>query len=64
MELAARRGDKGFSRIVQEAVELYLAHHAARADAIAKAVALKGSLADDEGEALSSAVREARENWR
>jgi predicted transcriptional regulator len=64
MELAARRGEKGFSRLVQEAVALYLEREATRGARVARALALRGTLRGDEAEQLATATREARGAWR
>jgi metal-responsive CopG/Arc/MetJ family transcriptional regulator len=64
LRLAAQRGEKGFSTIIREALELYLRHHRSRRSAVAKALALKGSLDDDEADALEAAARRLRERWR
>ena len=44
LELAANRGEKGFSIVVAEALELYLAAQRGRTNAIESALALKGSI--------------------
>ena len=64
LELAARRGKKGFSTVVAEALELYLETQAGRADAIRSALALKGSMSGTEAAALSTQTRKLRANWR
>lgn len=64
LELAARRGEKGFSRIVQEALDQYFAAKADRQDRVDKAVAALGSLDPAEAERLERQVRELRESWR
>lgn len=64
LELAARRGEKGFSGIIQEAIALYLEHEAKGADRLAAAVAARGALRGAAGERLDELAREARESWR
>lgn len=64
LELAASRGEKGFSSVVAEALDLYLETHAARAAAIERALALKGCLSEAEADELSAGVSAIRENWR
>jgi hypothetical protein len=41
LELAANRGDKGFSTVVAEALELYLETQSGRAEAIQSALSLR-----------------------
>ena len=66
LELAARRGKKGFSFLVREAIEHYLATEDAaegqsEADA---AIAVLGTLSDEEAERLEDTRRELRKSWR
>lgn len=61
LELAARRGEKGFSRIVQEAVAAYLESRQDWDRAKKKALELGGSLSEEEAEELEARVRKIRE---
>ena len=64
LELAARRGEKGFSHLVREAIDRYLAD-LERRDALTRdARAAIGSLSDDEADELEESVRRLRERWR
>jgi hypothetical protein len=64
LELAATRGEKGFSSVVAEALELFLQSQSHRAEAIGAALALKGSLREREAAELSAQTRKIRANWR
>lgn len=64
LELAAQRGEKGFSSIVQEALEHYFASRADRRELVEEARRAIGSLGDDEAEELREDVRKLRERWR
>ena len=64
LKLAAQRGEKGFSALVREALDLYMRQHRARREAVAKALEVKGSFSDDEADALQASVRALRERWR
>ena len=64
LRLAARRGLKGFSPIVQEAVDAYLKNNNDREKTIGDALALRGSLNRKSAEAMRRRVRILRENWR
>ncbi|MFQ5739665.1 MAG: hypothetical protein ACE5JX_11700 [Acidobacteriota bacterium] len=64
LELAAERGEKGFSRLVQEALELYLRENQSRLERVAAARATLGSLSEKEAESLRQSVRVLREHWR
>ncbi len=64
LEIAARRGEKGFSAIVAEALELYLSAEERREAARRKALTLRGSVSDEDAEALELRTREIRGSWR
>lgn len=64
LELAAERGEKGFSRLVQEAVDRYLAENAARRERVKAALAVAGSLDDEAADALEESARQLRKKWR
>lgn len=64
LELAARRSEKGFSKLVQEALDAYLAADEERVDVRARARMLRRSLTDRDAEALRQATRQIRESWR
>lgn len=64
MEVAARRGEKGFSGIVQEALDEYFRSRTGRQAAIEKAVAALGRFEEDEADRLERHVGELRRSWR
>jgi metal-responsive CopG/Arc/MetJ family transcriptional regulator len=64
LELAARRGEKGFSKFVQEAVAGYLADAAQDEGRIESALAVLGALGDEGADALEKSVRISRSHWR
>jgi predicted transcriptional regulator len=64
LELAANRGEKGFSTVIAEALEMYLADQERRTNAIQNAVALKGSMSETEAADLLAQTRRIRTNWR
>jgi len=64
LELAADRGEKGFSGVVAEALDLYLETHKERRKAIRQALSLKGSLGDEDSAELLDKTRKIRANWR
>jgi hypothetical protein len=63
VELAARRREKGFSKLVSEALDRYLTDQF-RHEAIARALRTEGSLDEKEAVALEQSVRTLRSNWR
>jgi len=64
LKLAAQRGEKGFSSVIREALDLYIRQHRARRELVAQALELQGSFSDDEADALEASVRELRGKWR
>lgn len=64
VEMAAIRGETGFSSIVADALDLYLEAQKERTEAIRKALALKSSFSDEEAGELRLKTREIRDNWR
>lgn len=64
LELAARRGEKGFSRIVGEALEEYFEKQDDRAEQVRQALDAVGSLSDEEADAMRSEARRLRNSWR
>jgi hypothetical protein len=64
LALAARRGTKGFSQLVTEALEAYLRAESDREAQRRRAVLLKGKLPAREAQALRTSTAELRRNWR
>ena len=64
LELAARRGEKGFSRLVQEAVERMLTEDDSREVRTKAALALEGSMGAKEADELLASVMCIRSTWR
>jgi hypothetical protein len=64
LELAANRGEKGFSNIIAEALDLYLDTQKARSEAIHNALKLKGTLKRSEATDLRARCADIRANWR
>jgi predicted transcriptional regulator len=64
--LAARRGMRGFSRLVEEALERFLdaESDAERARRVVDALAALGSLPARSAAAMRGRVRDARRRWR
>lgn len=62
--LAARRGEKGFSSVLAEAIEEYLRGGEARRRRIKEFLSLEGTLSAGEAEELRKVTTELRESWR
>ncbi len=64
LRLAAERGQKGFSGIVQDALERYLDEQERRSQKVEAAIDVLGTLSEDGAERLHASVRSIRERWR
>lgn len=64
LKLAAQRGDKGFSGIVREALDVYLRLHRAKRALVERALESEGTFSSAEADALERSVRALREKWR
>ena len=64
LELAARRGAKGFSALVGEALETYLRAEVDREALRKRAVRLKGALPAREARTLRETAEALRSSWR
>jgi len=64
MELAARRGERGFSSLVEEALVQYLDEEQRRRRSVEEAQAVIGAMDDEAATALEDSVRTLRERWR
>ena len=64
MAIAVSRNLKGFSTLIQEALDLYLDHLAQDTERIDDALAVLGSWNDDEGEGIAAHQAELRRSWR
>lgn len=64
LELAARRGEKGFSRLVAEAIQAYLDREGGRNAKRQRILAMRGTLSAKQADRLRSHVAGLRENWR
>jgi metal-responsive CopG/Arc/MetJ family transcriptional regulator len=62
--LAAARGEKGYSKIVEEALELYLLDESRRNERTGELLALRGSLSDEDAAAVRAEIGRLRSGWR
>ena len=63
LSLAAQRGLRGYSEIIQEAIDLYLAAQVKETDLKEKVLAMQGSWQKEEAEQTRSSLLELREKW-
>lgn len=64
LKLAAQRGEKGFSGIVREALDLYVRQHRAKRQLVEQALALRGSFSGDEANEMEASIADLRRKWR
>jgi hypothetical protein len=64
LEIAARRGVKGFSLLVQEALDAYLAAQEGGEDRKRRALLSRGSVREGDADKLRSLTHELRKSWR
>lgn len=64
LDLAARRGEKGFSRLVQDAIDRLLADEDSGKARIEAALALEGSMTAEAADEIAASVTRIRRNWR
>ena len=64
LSLAARRGEKGFSSVLAEAIDNYLSCGGARVQQRTELLSQGGTLPATEAEYLRLATQSLRENWR
>ncbi|MCS6903180.1 MAG: hypothetical protein NZO41_02745 [Candidatus Bipolaricaulota bacterium] len=63
-EIAARRGWRSCSRVIQEAIEFYLHHHGEVEKARCTLLKRKGAWSSEKAERARAAIAELREEWR
>jgi metal-responsive CopG/Arc/MetJ family transcriptional regulator len=64
LRMAGERGEKGFSRIIQQAIEEYLRGRQAARERTKAALAVLGTLSEASAARLKENVRELRSHWR
>jgi hypothetical protein len=64
LALAARRGEKGFSSVLAEAIEEYLDQERTRVQRRKEVLSLAGSLSVQDAKHLRSTTMSVREQWR
>jgi hypothetical protein len=64
LALAARRGEKGFSSVLAEAIEEYLDQERTRVQRRKEVLSLAGSLSTQDAKYLRNTTMSIREQWR
>ena len=63
LSLAAQRGLRGYSRIIEEALEFYIEHRLKNAAEKTELLKMKGSWRAEETKKIRANLNELRENW-
>jgi metal-responsive CopG/Arc/MetJ family transcriptional regulator len=64
LAIAARKGYRGYSRVITEALEFYLQEKEAAESGLDRALALKGSWDRAEADEARQRLGEVRRNWK
>jgi len=64
LAIAARRGLRGYSRLIDEALDLYLAREEERTGERKELLSLAGTLTDAEAAEMEKRIGEAWRKWR
>jgi len=64
LQLAARRGLKGFSPLIQEAVEMYLKQPPGESASLREFRKLRGSITREQADYAHAVARRLRKSWR
>ncbi len=61
--IAARRGWRGYSKVIEEAIEFYLRHHSEAEEARKALLERRGAWGAEEAHKVREAIAELREKW-
>lgn len=64
MAVAARKGYRGYSKVIVEALEFYLAEKEAKEGGLADLLAMRGAWSGQEAAEVRERIDAARDNWR
>jgi len=64
LSLAAQKGLRGYSRIIQEALDYYIVHKTKASEKKMDILKMKGSWKAEETKESRSKLTELRENWK
>ena len=63
LAISAKRGLRGFSKIIEEALDYYLQALVTKDQELSELLKLKGSWSNKEAEEMRNAVQDVRKNW-
>ena len=64
LAIAARRGQKGFSQVLEEMIDKCLADESEQDKRVQMALSLGGTISQEEAEVWQEAARRIRESWQ
>ena len=64
LAVAARKGYRGYSKVIEEALEFYLAEREAKESGLDGLLGLRGGWSKDEAREFRGRIKHARANWR
>lgn len=64
MAVAAKKGYRGYSRVIVDALEFYFAEREARESGLHDLLGLRGAWSTEEAEEVRERLAEVRANWR
>ena len=62
--LAARRGLRGYSKLIQEAIDFYIKEKAKRGDSVRLLLRMRGTWSEEEVKRFRKKLEEIRRNWK
>ncbi|MDY7030332.1 MAG: hypothetical protein SVY10_00315 [Thermodesulfobacteriota bacterium] len=61
--LSTERGHRGYSKIIEEAIDFYISERALKDKAAQEIIMLKGSWNVEEGERIKTKLKKVRKDW-
>ncbi len=62
--LAARRGLRGYSKLIQEAIDFYIKEKGKQGDGVKRLLKMKGTWSEEEAKRFRKRLEEIRRNWK
>ena len=62
--LAAKRGLRGYSKLIEEAIDFYIKEKVKRGDEVKDVLKMKGTWREEEARRVRKRLEEVRQNWK
>jgi hypothetical protein len=62
--LAARRGLRGYSKLIQEAIDFYIKENVRKGESMKHLLRMKGSWSKEEAKKVRKRIEGIRRNWK